>query len=101
MKVIETFVKRMLERGCEITVEQVRLIASDVSGKPSSRALCPTDSRKPVDQLMVDGSGTELPPIVFYDILDVSDRTSSVKRGGVMEPDGLLPMRKRLKQVDE
>jgi hypothetical protein len=97
MKVIETFAKRMLERKREITVEQVRLIASDVNGKPSSRALCPTDSRKPIDQLMFDGNGTELPPIVFYDIIDVSDRTFSIKRGRVTDE----PVtRKKFKQLD-
>ena len=97
MKVIETFAKRMLERNREITLEQVRLIASDVNGKPSSRAVCPTDSRKPVDQLMFDGSGTELPPIVFYDIIDVSDRTFS-KRGRVTDEPVLA--RKKFKQLD-
>ena len=98
MKVIETFAKRMLERNREINLEQVRLLASDVNGKPSSRAVCPTDSRKPVDQLMFDGSGTELPPIVFYDIIDVSDRTFSIKRGRVT--DELALTRKKFKQLD-
>src|SRR5271170_1086843 len=97
MKVIESFAKRMLERNREITLEQVRLIASDVNGKPSSRTLCPTDSRKPVDQLMFDGSGTELPPIVFYDIIDLPDRTFSIKRGRVTDEP---VMRKKFKQLD-
>ena len=97
----EIVAKGLLEYGREIHWTQIKLTRSDSFGKPSCEKPLPLDSSSPVNQLMFDQNGAELPPIVFYEILESPLGVFSNKRTRAVDAAEESLLTKKFKSHDE
>lgn len=97
----EIMARGLLEYGREIHWTQIKLTPSDSLGKPSCETLLQLDSSSPVNRLMFDQNGAELPPIVFYEILEFPLGVFSNKRTRAVDPAEVFMLTKKFKSHGE